>query len=134
MAHRIWMSCGVISTTGSLEFSVARKDQVLTSLLIKLDLVIFLHHHSGADLVAVAVLLVLNSPILSVQKPAFFWQRGVSSLFGYVVDFFIIQEGQAGVVMTFGKYDYTAKPGINWRMPWPIQTDETVNLSGVRSV
>ena len=48
--------------------------------------------------------------------------------------FFIIQEGQAGVVMTFGKYDYTAKPGINWRMPWPIQTDETVNLSGVRSV
>ena len=48
--------------------------------------------------------------------------------------FFIIQEGQAGVVMTFGKYDYTAKPGINWRMPWPIQVDETVNLSGVRSV
>ncbi len=48
--------------------------------------------------------------------------------------FFIIQEGQAGVVMTFGKYDYTAKPGINWRMPWPIQADETVNLSGVRSV
>ena len=48
--------------------------------------------------------------------------------------FFIIQEGQAGVILTFGKYDYTAKPGINWRMPWPIQSDETVNLSGVRSV
>jgi len=48
--------------------------------------------------------------------------------------FFIIQEGQAGVVLTFGKYANTAKPGINWRMPWPIQSDETVNLSGVRSV
>ena len=48
--------------------------------------------------------------------------------------FFIIQEGQAGVVMTFGKYDYTAKPGINWHLPWPIQSAETVNLSGVRSV
>ncbi|WP_370622939.1 FtsH protease activity modulator HflK [Polynucleobacter sp. MWH-Berg-3C6] len=48
--------------------------------------------------------------------------------------FFIIQEGQAGVILTFGKYDYTAKPGINWRMPWPIQAEETVNLSGVRSV
>ena len=48
--------------------------------------------------------------------------------------FFIIQEGQAGVILTFGKYDYTAKPGINWRMPWPIQYEETVNLSGVRSV
>ena len=48
--------------------------------------------------------------------------------------FFIIQEGQAGVISTFGKYAYTAKPGINWRMPWPIQSQETVNLSGVRSV
>jgi len=48
--------------------------------------------------------------------------------------FFIIQEGQAGVIMTFGKYDYTAKPGINWHLPWPIQSEETVNLSGVRSV
>ena len=48
--------------------------------------------------------------------------------------FFIIQEGQAGVILTFGKYDYTAKPGINWHMPWPIQAEETVNLSGVRSV
>lgn len=48
--------------------------------------------------------------------------------------FFIIQEGQAGVISTFGKYANTAKPGINWRMPWPIQTEETVNLSGVRSV
>jgi len=48
--------------------------------------------------------------------------------------FFIIQEGQAGVISTFGKYANTAKPGINWRMPWPIQSEETVNLSGVRSV
>jgi membrane protease subunit HflK len=48
--------------------------------------------------------------------------------------FFMIQEGQAGVVLTFGKYDYTARPGINWRMPWPIQSTETVNLSAVRSV
>ena len=46
--------------------------------------------------------------------------------------FFIIQEGQAGVILTFGKYDYTAKPGINWRMPWPIQSQEVFNLSGVR--
>lgn len=48
--------------------------------------------------------------------------------------FFMIQEGQAGVVLTFGKYDYTAGPGINWRMPWPIQSEEVVNISAVRSV
>ncbi len=60
---------------------------------------------------------------------------GVAVLFMWACSgFFIIQEGQAGVILTFGKYDYTAKPGINWHMPWPIQSEETVNLSGVRSV
>jgi membrane protease subunit HflK len=48
--------------------------------------------------------------------------------------FFMIQEGQAGVVLTFGKYDYTAGPGINWRIPYPIQSTEVVNISAVRSV
>ncbi len=48
--------------------------------------------------------------------------------------FFIIQEGQTGVVLQFGKYSYTTRPGINWRMPWPIQTHEVVNLSSIRSV
>jgi membrane protease subunit HflK len=66
-----------------------------------------------------------SGPFVAIAIVAFIW---VCS------GFFIIQEGQAGVVMTFGKYDYTAKPGINWRMPWPIQSEETVNLSGVRSV
>lgn len=48
--------------------------------------------------------------------------------------FFMIQEGQTGVVLQFGKYSYTTRPGINWRMPWPIQTHEVVNLSAIRSV
>jgi membrane protease subunit HflK len=38
------------------------------------------------------------------------------------------------VVLQFGKYSYTTRPGINWRMPWPIQTHEVVNLSSIRSV
>jgi membrane protease subunit HflK len=48
--------------------------------------------------------------------------------------FFMIQEGQTGVVLQFGKYSYTTRPGINWRMPWPIQSHEVVNLSAIRSV
>lgn len=47
---------------------------------------------------------------------------------------FMVQEGQAGVVLQFGKYKYTARPGINWRLPWPIQEQEIVNVSAVRSV
>lgn len=47
---------------------------------------------------------------------------------------FIVQEGQAGIVLQFGKYKYTTRPGINWRLPYPIQTHEIVNVSNVRSV
>lgn len=47
---------------------------------------------------------------------------------------FIVQEGQNGVVLTFGKYSHTTPAGFNWRWPYPFQTDETVNVSQVRTV
>ncbi len=81
----------------------------------------------------------INTPNFNFSNPfgsrASFLIGGAIVFFMWVCSgFFIIQEGQAGVILTFGKYDYTAKPGINWHMPWPIQSEETVNLSGVRSV
>ena len=81
----------------------------------------------------------ISAPNFNFSNPfgskASFLIAGAVVFFMWVCSgFFIIQEGQAGVILTFGKYDYTAKPGINWRMPWPIQSEETVNLSGVRSV
>ncbi|MDY7578616.1 FtsH protease activity modulator HflK [Herbaspirillum sp. RTI4] len=48
--------------------------------------------------------------------------------------FFIVQEGQTGVVMTFGRYSHTTLAGVNWRWPAPIQSHETVNVSQVRTV
>ncbi len=47
---------------------------------------------------------------------------------------FIVQEGQTGVVMTFGRYSHSTPAGFNWRWPYPFQTDETVNVSQVRTV
>ena len=81
----------------------------------------------------------INTPNFNFSNPfgskASILIAGAAVFFIWVCSgFFIIQEGQAGVILTFGKYDYTAKPGINWHMPWPIQSEETVNLSGVRSV
>ncbi len=51
-----------------------------------------------------------------------------------VSGFFIVQEGQTGIVLTFGKYSHEAQPGFNWRWPYPIQSHEAVNLSQVRTV
>ena len=46
---------------------------------------------------------------------------------------FIVQEGQAGVVTTFGKLSRTTGAGFNWRWPYPFQAHETVNVSQVRT-
>jgi membrane protease subunit HflK len=46
---------------------------------------------------------------------------------------FIVQEGQVGVVTTFGKLSHTAGPGFNWRWPYPLQAHEVVNVAQVRT-
>jgi membrane protease subunit HflK len=46
---------------------------------------------------------------------------------------FIVQEGQVGVVTTFGKYSHTTGPGFNWRWPYPFQAHEVVNVAQVRT-
>ena len=47
---------------------------------------------------------------------------------------FIVQEGQTGVVTTFGKFSHTTPAGFNWRWPYPFQGNEIVNVSQVRTV
>ncbi len=47
---------------------------------------------------------------------------------------YIVQEGQQAVITQFGKYHGTVEAGFNWRLPWPIQKHETVNLTQLRSV
>ncbi|ODV00954.1 MAG: HflK protein [Rubrivivax sp. SCN 70-15] len=48
--------------------------------------------------------------------------------------FFIVQEGQQAVVTTFGKYTRTVDAGFQWRFPYPIQAEETVSVTQLRSV
>jgi membrane protease subunit HflK len=48
--------------------------------------------------------------------------------------FYTVDEKQRGVVFTFGKYSALTSPGLRWRMPFPIQSHEIVNLSSVRTV
>nr|WP_218901255.1 FtsH protease activity modulator HflK [Paraburkholderia bryophila] len=47
---------------------------------------------------------------------------------------FVVQDGQAGVVMQFGKYRYTAGQGVHWRLPYPFEAHELVNIGQIRQV
>ena len=48
--------------------------------------------------------------------------------------FYIVVEGQRGVVLTFGRFSQETGPGLRWRLPWPIQSHEIVNLQQVRTL
>ena len=48
--------------------------------------------------------------------------------------FYIVVEGQRGVVLTFGKFAEETGAGLRWRLPWPVQSHEIVNLSQVRTL
>jgi len=47
---------------------------------------------------------------------------------------YIVQEGQVGVVTTFGRYSETTQSGFRWRMPWPVQAHELVDVLSVRTL
>lgn len=48
--------------------------------------------------------------------------------------FYIVDTGQRGVVLRFGKYVQTTEPGLRWHLPWPVESSEIVNLDLVRTV
>lgn len=48
--------------------------------------------------------------------------------------FYIVVEGNRGIVLTFGKFSEETGAGLRWRAPWPIQAHEIVNISQVRTI
>ncbi len=48
--------------------------------------------------------------------------------------FYIVDAASRGVVLTFGRYAEETGPGLRWRLPWPIQSHELVNLAQVRTL
>ncbi|MEB0134054.1 FtsH protease activity modulator HflK [Actimicrobium sp. CCC2.4] len=58
----------------------------------------------------------------------------IAAFLWLISGFFIVQEGQTAVVMTFGKVSHMTPAGFNWRWPAPIQSHEIVNVSSVRTV
>lgn len=59
---------------------------------------------------------------------------GVAVLIWLGTGFFIVQEGQQAVITQFGRYHQTVGAGFQWRMPYPVQSHETVFVTQLRSV
>mgnify|MGYP001766272352 CR=1 FL=1 len=48
--------------------------------------------------------------------------------------FYIVDASQRGIVLQFGSFKESTEPGLRWRLPYPIQSHELVNLTGVRTI
>jgi membrane protease subunit HflK len=48
--------------------------------------------------------------------------------------FYIVDAASRGVVLTFGRYSEETNPGLRWRLPYPLQSHELVNLASLRTL
>ncbi len=48
--------------------------------------------------------------------------------------FYIVEEGKRGIELRLGKYTQTTQPGPRWRIPYPFESVEIVNVSQVRAI
>ena len=73
-------------------------------------------------------------PSLPGPSPRFVLLLVVAAILLWLASgFMIVQEGQVAVVTRFGQYVKTLNPGLQWRLPYPIQNHETVNISQLRT-
>ncbi len=77
------------------------------------------------------------------QLPQFSFKQfggGVVALAGLLVvvwlasGFYTVNANERAVVLRFGSPVETTEPGLRWRLPYPIEQHEIVDLSGVRTV
>jgi len=47
--------------------------------------------------------------------------------------FMIVQEGQVAVVTRFGQYTKVLNPGLQWRLPYPVEDHQMVNVAQLRT-
>lgn len=59
---------------------------------------------------------------------------GLAVLVWLASGFYIVDAGERGVVLRFGKYAETTMPGPRWHLPYPFETVEVVNVEQVRTV
>jgi len=48
--------------------------------------------------------------------------------------FYVVDAQERGVVLRFGEHVVTTEPGLRWHLPWPVDTVEVINVTGVRTL
>lgn len=71
-----------------------------------------------------------GKPLLLFALVAFIAIWGIYDKFG----FYIVKQAERGVELRFGEFKSMTEAGLNWHLPFPIETVEIVNVDEVREV
>ncbi len=71
-----------------------------------------------------------GKPILLFALVAAIAIWGIYDRFG----FYIVKQAERGVELRFGEFKQMTSAGLNWKLPFPIETVEIVNVDEVREV
>jgi len=71
-----------------------------------------------------------GKPVLLFALIAAIVLWGIYDKFG----FYIVQQAERGVELRFGEFQEMTEAGLNWHLPFPIETVEIVNVDEVREV
>jgi membrane protease subunit HflK len=60
---------------------------------------------------------------------------GIVLVIGWAASgFYRVQPDEQGVVMRFGAFSHTTQPGLNYRLPWPIESHTTPRVTRINRV
>jgi len=74
-------------------------------------------------------------------KPGGWGKKSTSLLLGIIIvliaawfasGIYTVGPGEVGVIRQFGKFISETEPGLNYRLPWPIQSVDVVNVAEIR--
>ena len=75
-----------------------------------------------------------GAPSAAMMGGVFILGLGLAISFWLASGFYIVQEGTRGIELRLGRYSQTTQAGLRWRWPYPIETNEIVNVSQVETV
>ena len=75
-----------------------------------------------------------GAPSAAMMGGVFILGLGLAISFWLASGFYIVQEGTRGIELRLGRYSQTTQAGLRWRWPYPIETNEIVNVSQVEAV
>jgi membrane protease subunit HflK len=60
---------------------------------------------------------------------------GIVVVLGWALSgFYRVQPDEQGVVMRFGAFSHTTQPGLNYRLPWPVESHTTPRVTRINRV